>query len=45
LFVFIYLLVSPQPLSKGEGLEQEVINSFCLAHFKILSFGEDLGEA
>jgi hypothetical protein len=32
----------PQPFSKGEGLN--VINSIRFA-FKVLSFGEDLGEA
>jgi len=36
------IVASPQPLSKGEGLRKAKSYAFC---FKVLSFGEDLGEA
>jgi len=35
-------VASSQPFSKGEGLKEEKIYAFV---FKVLSFGEDLGEA
>jgi hypothetical protein len=35
-------VASSQPFSKGEGLKKENIY---VSAFKILSFGEDLGEA